>query len=107
MVNRRPAQTRARIAQTAETDVLVFGHTHRPWVKEIEGVLFVNAGSVGKPKDGDPRAAWALVTVSEGEPVRVAIRRVPYDVASMASAIRAAEGLPDQFARDIETGGAP
>jgi hypothetical protein len=34
------------------------------------------------------------------------IRRVPYDIASMANAIRAADGLPDHFATDIETGGA-
>ncbi len=102
----RDPRSLARIAQGAEADVLVFGHTHKPWVREIEGVLFVNDGSVGKPKDGDPRAAWALLTVEPGQPVQVEIRRVPYDVASMAAAIRAAEGLPDQFATDIETGGA-
>jgi len=86
--------------------VLVFGHTHKPWVRDIEGVLFINDGSVGKPKDGDPRAAWALLTVEPGKPVQVEIRRVPYDVATMAAAIRAADGLPDHFAVDIETGGA-
>lgn len=101
----RDARSLARIAQQADADVLVFGHTHKPWVREIEGVLFVNAGSVGKPKDGDPRAAWALLTVAPNEPVNVEIRRVPYEVASMAEAIRAADGLPDHFAQDIETGG--
>jgi diadenosine tetraphosphatase ApaH/serine/threonine PP2A family protein phosphatase len=84
----------------------VFGHTHQPWVREIESVLFINDGSVGKPKDGDPRAAWALLTVEAGKPVQVEIRRVPYDVAAMATAIRDADSLPDQFATDIETGGA-
>jgi hypothetical protein len=38
--------------------------------------------------------------------VQVEIRRVPYDIPGMAAAIRAAEGLPDHFATDIETGGA-
>jgi putative phosphoesterase len=102
----RDPRSLARIAQGAEADILVFGHTHQPWVQEIEGVLFINDGSVGKPKDGDPRAAWALLTVEPGQPVQVEVRRVPYDVASMAAAIRAAEGLPDHFATDIETGGA-
>ena len=97
----------SRIAQGAEADVLVFGHTHKPWVREIEDVLFINDGSVGKPKDGDPRAAWALLTVAAGKPVQAEIRRVPYDIARMAAAIRAAEGLPDHFARDLETGGTP
>jgi putative phosphoesterase len=102
----RDPRSLARIAQGADADVLVFGHTHKPWVRDIEGVLMVNDGSVGKPKDGDPRAAWALFTVDPDKPVQVEIRRVPYDVAGMAAAIRAAEGLPDQFATDIETGGA-
>ncbi len=103
----RDPRSLARIAQGADADVLVFGHTHQPWVREIEGVLFVNDGSVGKPRDGDPRAAWVLLTAEQGQPVQVAIRRVPYDIASMAAAIRAADGLPDHFARDIETGGRP
>jgi putative phosphoesterase len=103
----RDPRSLARIAQGADTDVLVFGHTHKPWVREIEGVLFINDGSVGKPKDGDPRAAWVLLTVEPGQPVQVVVRRAPYDVASMADAIRAADGLPDQFATDIETGGRP
>jgi putative phosphoesterase len=102
----RDPRSLARIAQSAETDVLIFGHTHKPWVRAIDGVLFVNDGSVGKPKDGDPRAAWALLTVEQVRPVQVEIRRVPYDIASMAAAIRAADGLPDHFATDIETGGA-
>jgi diadenosine tetraphosphatase ApaH/serine/threonine PP2A family protein phosphatase len=68
-------------------------------------VVFVNDGSVGKPKDGDPRAAWALLTANAGVPLEVDIRRVPYDVAAMATAIRMSEGLPDHFATDIETGG--
>ena len=59
----------------------------------------------GKPKDGDPRAAWTLLTVETGEPVQVEILALP-NIASMAEAIRDVDGtLLDQFARDIETGG--
>lgn len=94
-----------RIAKGADADVLVFGHTHIPWSREINGVLFVNTGSVGKPKDADHRAAWVLMPISEDGHVHVDIRRVIYDVASMAAAIRSADGLPDHFAKDIETGG--
>jgi putative phosphoesterase len=50
----KPARTFERIAAGADCDVLVFGHTHRPWMREYGGVLFVNCGSVGEPKDGDP-----------------------------------------------------
>jgi putative phosphoesterase len=94
-----------RIARGADCDVLIFGHTHVPWTRKIAGVQFVNAGSVGKPKDGDPRACWSLVTIGNDGVVGVDFRRVAYDVAAMAGAIRDAEGLPDQFADDIETGG--
>jgi putative phosphoesterase len=94
-----------RVARGADTDVLVFGHTHVPWSRDIAGVRFVNTGSVGKPKDGDPRATWVLLTVRQDGSVDVDTRRVTYDVASMAAAIRDAEGLPDHFATDIETGG--
>ena len=85
--------------------MLVFGHTHVPWSREIGGVLFVNTGSVGKPRDGNPRACWVMLDIGESGSVTVDSRRVNYDVASMAAAIRAADGLPDHFARDIETGG--
>ena len=102
----RDPRSLERIAQGADCDVLVFGHTHVPWTREISGVIFVNAGSAGKPKDGDPRACWALLSVTESGNVEVAYHRVPYDVAAMAAAIRAADGLPDRFAFDLENAGA-
>ncbi len=95
----------ARIARAADCDVLLFGHTHIPWSRLIEGVRFVNTGSVGKPKDGDPRAGWVSLTVDEAGVVETHVHRVPYDITSMATAIRAADGLPDHYAHDIETGG--
>jgi putative phosphoesterase len=101
--DRDPASL-ARIAKGADCDVLVFGHTHVPWTREIEGVRFINTGSVGKPKDGDPRAGWVLIEIAPDGAVTSTVHRVEYDVANMAAAIRAADGLPDHFARDIETG---
>ena len=46
----KPARLYERLAAAEEAGVLVFGHTHKPWVHEYGGVLFVNCGSVGKPK---------------------------------------------------------
>jgi len=57
----KPASLYERLARAERDDVLVFGHTHQPWVHEYGGVLFVNCGSVGKPKDGDPRGAFILL----------------------------------------------
>lgn len=84
-------------------DVVAFGHTHLPWRRVVDGVHFVNAGSVGRPKDGDPRAAYALVELGGGPP-RTEIARAEYDVAAAASAIRDST-LPDEFALVLETGG--
>lgn len=98
----RDPESLARIARSAECDVLVFGHTHRPWSREIEGVLFVNAGSAGKPKDGDPRACWVMLHIAERGDVDVQFHRAEYDIVAAAAAIRAEPGLPDAFADALE-----
>ena len=92
----KPARLYERLA-AAETDpVLVFGHTHKPWVHTYGGVLFVNCGSVGKPKDGDPRGAFALLT-ADRQAIDVAIERFEYDTERVAAEVRAA-GLPGEYA---------
>jgi len=101
----RDERSLERIARIADADVLLFGHTHVPWDRVIGGVRFLNTGSVGKPKDGDPRAGWLLLTITTDGTVTAEIRRIPYDIAAAATAIRAANGLPDHFAMDLETGG--
>jgi putative phosphoesterase len=92
----KPARTFERIAALADCDVLVFGHTHKPWMHEYGGTLFVNCGSVGKPKDGDPRASFAMLTESDAG-VAVTIERVAYDALAVAREMRAV-GLPDELA---------
>ena len=75
--------------------MLVFGHTHKPWVHEYGGVLFVNCGSVGKPKDGDPRGAFAILTGGD-----VTIERVDYDAKAVSDEVAAA-GLPTELADNL------
>ncbi len=92
----KPASLYERLAASEEADVLVFGHTHKPWDHAYGGVRFVNCGSVGKPKDGDPRGAFAVLDATSGR-FEVTIERVAYDAEAVAGAVRAA-GLPDEFA---------
>ena len=99
----RPLSSFQRLAATSDADVLLFGHTHKPYTKRVDGVLFVNAGSVGKPKDGDPRACYVVMDTA-GD-VAVEFRRIRYNIDVAAMAIRESS-LPDKFADDIETGGA-
>jgi putative phosphoesterase len=99
----KPARLYERLA-TAETDrVLVFGHTHKPWVHEYGGVLFVNCGSVGKSKDGDPRGAFAILRATT-EGVDVTIERVEYDVEAVAREV-AKSGLPTEYADKLLAAG--
>jgi putative phosphoesterase len=93
----KPRRTFERIAALADCDVLVFGHTHKPWINTYGDVLFVNCGSVGKPKDGDPRAAFALLEAGPQGEVTASIERVPYDAQAVAGEVAAA-GLPAEYA---------
>ncbi len=92
----KPARLYERLAAAEDADTLVFGHTHKPWVHEHGGVLFVNCGSVGKPKDGDARGAFAVLEAG-GEGVGVTIERVAYDAEAVAAEVRDA-GLPGEYA---------
>ena len=92
----KPASLYERLAGAETDQVLVFGHTHKPWTHEYGGVLFVNCGSVGKPKDGDPRAAFAVLE-ADGAALRATIERVDYDAAAVAREVADA-GLPNELA---------
>ena len=92
----KPARLYERLAAQAECDVLVFGHTHKPWIHEYGGVQFVNCGSVGKPKDGDPRAAFAVLASDEAGKVHARIERAEYDAEAVAREVAAA-GLPGEY----------
>lgn len=84
-------------------DVVCFGHTHVPWYRVVEGVHYLNTGSVGRPKDGDWRAGYAILDVVARD-VSAEIVRVAYDVESAMRAIIASE-LPDDFADQLRHGG--
>jgi predicted phosphodiesterase len=86
-------------------DLLCFGHTHKPWFREVEGIHFVNTGSVGRPKDGDWRAGYVVVDLS-GDAPAVEFVRVEYDLERTMAAIQGS-ALPDDFAEYLRTGGRP
>jgi putative phosphoesterase len=96
----KPARLYERLARAEEARVLVFGHTHKPWIHSYGGVLFVNCGSVGKPKDGDPRAALAVLELDDAGEVQVSIERVPYDAEAVAREVTAS-GLPGEYAEKL------
>src|SRR5262245_44663217 len=89
------------LAEGTGAQVHLFGHTHKPFHRVAEGAHFINAGSVGRPQDGDPRACVAIVTIDRS--VDVEFRRVVYDVERTVHEIVAAR-LPAEFTRAFRVG---
>ena len=83
-----------------DEDVLVTGHTHVQSHEIFDEGTVVNPGSVGQPRDGDPRAAYALLDLDDGS---VAERRVDYDIDAVAAAVRDA-GLPERIGTRLYDG---
>lgn len=98
------AQEMAALAGARAGDVLACGHTHKPWHREISDVHFINTGSVGRPKDGDPRAGWVLVDILPGPTMQIEFVRVNYDVERACQAILQST-LPHDFAAYLRSGG--
>jgi predicted phosphodiesterase len=106
----RPEGSILRLLQNSACDIMLCGHTHKPYVRQIwdESArrfrYLINVGSVGKPKDGNPDSCFALVTISAWEEVfergklSVEFIRVPYDIEKIAKAIEACSRLPNSYA---------
>jgi putative phosphoesterase len=98
----RPDSSLERILDQAKADVMVCGHTHLPYHKILpSGRHVINAGSVGKPKDGDPRAGYVVLDVDDGA-VQVKFVRVVYDVMKTVEAIQSTT-MPLEFASMLQT----
>ena len=80
---------------------MLTGHTHIPLVRNLNGQWLINPGSVGFPKDGDPRASYAILEL--GQTLGITIQRVAYDLERTAQAI-VARGLPQQAAETLRRG---
>ncbi|HSC27184.1 MAG TPA: metallophosphoesterase family protein [Vicinamibacterales bacterium] len=111
-----------RALQAGERQLCLFGHTHLPVVFRLAGEVFdgfvpegnaesrlilrpgvryiINPGSVGQPRDGDPRAAYALY---DSEGLSLVLRRVPYPVDAAQRRILEA-GLPASLANRLAMG---
>lgn len=94
----RPEKSLTRMLETIDTDILVCGHTHKPYHRVVNGVHIINDGSVGKPKDGDPRACYVLITIDNN--VSVEFKRVNYPIKVVAKEI-VEFGLPKVFAKEL------
>jgi putative phosphoesterase len=90
------------LAEAADADLVVCGHSHRPFTLRAKGTVFVNPGSVGRPDDEDARASYATVFLRKGV-FRLCHYRVEYDVERAADEARR-RGLPEPFAQMLLRG---
>lgn len=90
------------IAKTADFNVLICGHTHKPFHEVVEGVHFINAGSVGKPKHGNPQATYVIVEINQ-EDIKTQNVEVIYDYERAAKEVEESE-LPNEFAEKLRKG---
>ena len=107
----RDEKSLLRIMEQADADIMCFGHTHKPYHRILQKKLAentqyrhaINIGSAGKPKDGDPKGCYAILTINADssitnkEAVEVSYVRFEYDVEKAAKAIEGSP-LPDEYA---------
>ena len=100
-----PEEAEMRAAQLiAESDcnLLVLGHTHKPYTIEHGDSLLLNPGSVGQPRDGDPRACYATVEIAEGR-INPRIHRVKYSIERTQEKMKRL-GLPESLSSRLRLG---
>ncbi len=96
----RPDKNLLHVMKEEEAKVLVCGHTHIPFFRMVEDTYFLNDGSCGRPKDGDWRAAWALISV-EKQTIEAKICRVEYDLPSLEKSYQHSR-LPFKYFEDLK-----
>ncbi len=113
----RDEKSLLRIMEQADADIMCFGHTHKPYHRilhsgEEQPAHFrhaINIGSVGKPKDNNPKGCYVLLTINDNssamdkESIGVEFIRFDYDVERAAQAVEASP-LPDEYADMLRKG---
>jgi predicted phosphodiesterase len=114
----RQEKSMLRIMEDADTDLMFFGHTHKPYHRKFayeagEETYYrhaINIGSVGKPKDGDPRAGYVMLHIDHNanrpdpSSFEVEFIRIDYDVEKAARAVEDSR-LPNEYADMLRKGG--
>lgn len=95
-----PEERLRELCRIADADIVLVGHSHRAFVRHVDGVLFANPGSVGRPVDGDPRASYAIMSTGD---FSVDLKRVEYDVEAAVQALRG-KGLPEEVGETLRRG---
>ena len=91
-----------QLAKNAGYQVQIMGHSHVPYYKVVDGVHFINPGSVGRPFDGDPRTSFAILKIASGK-IGVEHFRIPYAVVDVVNDLKKHK-LPSIYAKMYRVG---
>jgi len=90
------------LAKNPNYQIHIMGHSHVPYYKFVDGVHFINPGSVGRMYDGDPRTSFAILKIFSGE-IAVEHFRIPYAVEKVIKGLKK-NNLPDIYAKMYREG---
>jgi putative phosphoesterase len=91
-----------KLAKNSPYKIHIMGHCHVPYHKVVDGVHFINPGSVGRMFDGDPRASFAILKISSGK-IGVEHFRIPYPVKEVVKSLKK-NRLPDIYTKMFQIG---
>lgn len=93
----------AKVMEELEEDILVCAHTHIPSVKQFGNKLFINDGSVGKPKIGTPDATYCLLDIDKNGSAKAQIKHVSYELNGLLKEMQLLK-FPSSLIRSFEEG---
>jgi putative phosphoesterase len=88
------------ISTHTDADIIIMGHTHKSFILNLFGKLFINPGSVGKPEEGSPKASYVVLDLNDNY---ADIYHTSYNVERNIKYIKSA-GLPDEIIENLKTG---
>ena len=91
------------IAANCTCDIVVTGHSHTPYYKQIAGVHFINPGSVGRMFDANPAASYAILTIEQNGKIQVRHFRCPYDTEAVVREL-SHRNLPEIYGKMFQQG---
>ncbi len=90
------------LAEMAGTDLIICGHSHQPFARQVGDTWFINTGSVGRPDDGDPHPSYAILQLEPGH-LHIRHYRLEYDLDRAVAAIHQ-HNLPEAFGEMLRQG---
>jgi putative phosphoesterase len=98
--HKTPAERLKTLVDAARAEIIIVGHSHEQFWKQVNGASIVNPGSVGRPGDGNPQTAYAILSFN---PFKTELVRLDYNVQAAADALRK-KGMPESFAQMLLRG---